>query len=169
VTWAFALRRVFPWRLLLAYWIAEMAGAFLAVCLLRAMLGNVAGLGAPSAEHGAWMALLMETVATTFLVSVILGTATHHSVVGSSAALAVGGTVATCGLFARPISGAAMNPARALAPLFLAGDLRNAWVYAAGPLLGAAIAVGLAWIIHGDRRAREREAAKGRLGAASTP
>ena len=70
--------------------------------------------------------------------TVILGTADRYRVVGPDAALAVGGTIALCGLIALPIDGASMNPARSLGPAVVAGELGNVWIYVVGPAVGGA-------------------------------
>jgi len=161
VSFAFALRGVFPWREVPLYWCAQLAGAGLAAGALRAMLGPVPHLGAPTAAYGAAAAFGMEILLVTLLVSVILGTATHHSVVGPNAAGAVGGTVALAALFSRPVSGAALNPARALAPALAGAPYSTLWVYLTAPFLGAIVAVALAWVLHGPQRDSERKAAEG--------
>jgi glycerol uptake facilitator-like aquaporin len=69
-----------------------------------------------SSPGGEWKSLVMEALLTTILVSIILNTATGHRSIGHNAAIAVGSTVALLGLFASPISGASMNPARSLGP-----------------------------------------------------
>ena len=91
----------------------------------------------------------MEIVLTALLVSVILGTASAAQNVGAIAALGVGGYVALAGLWAAPVSGASMNPARSFGPALASGDLRSYWVYVAGPLAGALIAVGCAMVLRG--------------------
>ena len=103
----------------------------------------------------------METVLTAVLVSVILNTATGYRSIGHNAALAVGATVALLGLFASPISGASMNPARTLGPDIVGNNYDGWWVYLLGPALGALLAVAL--ICAGARPARrkERQAAEG--------
>ena len=107
----------------------------------------------------------METVLTAILVSVILNTATGYRSIGHNAALAVGATVALLGLFASPISGASMNPARTLGPDIVANDYDGWWVYLPGPALGALLAVALigagAWPAgqQGARGGRRRRAA----------
>ena len=106
VTLAFALRRDFPWRKVPAYWIVQIAGALGASWLLRALFGDVAHLGANQARHGVGVALVMEILLSGLLMTVILGTATRNRLIGPNAAIAVGGTIALCGLFAAPISGA---------------------------------------------------------------
>jgi len=161
VTLAFALRRDFPWRRVPGYWAVQIGGAVLAVLLLRAILGPVGDLGATRPHHGTLAAFGMETVLSVLLVTVILGTATDHHLVGHNAALAVGATIALDGLFAAPISGASMNPARSLGPALVSGQLADAWIYVAGPLLGALVAVGVAWLLRGGTTPDAVKAASG--------
>jgi aquaporin Z len=91
----------------------------------------------------------METVLTLGLVSVILGTASGAQNLGVFGALGVGGYIALAGLWGSPISGASMNPARSFGPDLVSADFTGYWVYVAGPLLGAALAVGFAYILRG--------------------
>ena len=76
----------------------------------------------------------MEALLTTILVSIILNTATGHRSIGHNAAIAVGSTVALLGLFASPISGASMNPARSLGPDIVSTDYTGWWIYVARPV-----------------------------------
>lgn len=163
VTLAFAIRRDFPWRRVSGYWLAQVVGAILAALLLRSLFGNVGHLGAtlPDSKSGSIAAVIMEVVLTCLLVSVILGTAEQHRLVGPNAAIAVGGTIALCGLFASPISGASMNPARSLGPDLVAGTLSSTWIYAVGPIAGALLAVLFAWLLHGNPSESEVQAAEG--------
>jgi hypothetical protein len=94
-------------------------------------------------------------VLTFAVMLVILMTAQEQAAVGKQAALAVGFVVAACGFAAGPISGASMNPARTIAPQLVAGAFGNVWIYIAGPLIGAALAVG-ATRCSADRLQRER-------------
>jgi MIP family channel proteins len=161
VTAAFTLRGVFSiWRVPL-YWAAQMLGAVGAALLLRQIYGDVAALGATHAHHGASAALVMEIVLSWLLITVILGTATRHRLVGPNAAIAVGATIALCGLFALPISGASMNPARSLGPMIVSADLHDAWIYLVGPFAGAALAVALTWALRGPQKPGEGDAASG--------
>ena len=100
------------------YLIVQFAGAVAAALFLQGMYGHVdAGGNYPIAKPGGeWRSLVMEIVLTAILVTVILHTATGYRSIGHNAALAVGSTVALLGLFASPISGASMNPARTLGP-----------------------------------------------------
>ena len=91
----------------------------------------------------------MEAVLTLGLVSVILGTASGAQNVGVFGAIAVGGYIALAGLWGSPISGASMNPARTFGPDLVGANFTDYWVYVVGPLLGAAVAVGGAYVLRG--------------------
>ena len=151
VSIAFALRGDFPWSRVPGYIIAQIVGAVLAVLFLQAVIGVSASNGstypAESTTHLA--AFVMEVVLTFGLVSVILGTASGAQNIGIIGALGVGGYIALAGLWASPLSGASMNPFRSLAPDLVANDFTAIWVYLAGPILGAVIAVGVAYVLRG--------------------
>jgi aquaporin Z len=151
VSLAFALRGDFPWKRVPRYIVAQLVGATLACLFLLAVLGNVEHLGAtlPGPGYQAWQAFLLEIALTGTLVSVILGTASGAQNVGAIGALGVGGYIALAGLWAAPISGGSMNPARSFGPALVSGDWTAYWVYVAGPLIGAVIAVGCAIILRG--------------------
>ena len=151
VSLAFALRGDFPWKRLPGYIIIQLIGATLACLFLLAVFGNVEHLGAtlPGTGYHDWQALLMEAVLTVGLVSVILGTASAAQNVGAIAAIGVGGYIALAGLWAAPVSGVSMNPARSFGPALVSGDFTSYWVYLAGPLGGALIAVGCATVLRG--------------------
>jgi aquaporin Z len=163
VTLAFTGRRVFRASWTLPYIAAQFAGAVLAALFLQLMFSHVAaGSNYPISKPGGdWRSFVMEIVLTTILVSVILNTATGYRSIGHNAALAVGATIALLGLFASPISGASMNPARTLGPDIVAIDFTGWWVYAFGPLIGATIAVMLIGLVRGLPDKEEREAAEG--------
>ena len=151
VSLAFALRGDFPWRRVPGYIVTQLIGATLACLFLRLVFGNVEHLGAtlPGPGYQDWQALLMEIVLTTLLVSVILGTASAAQNVGAIAALGVGGYIALAGLWAAPVSGVSMNPARSFGPALVSGDWTSYWVYLVGPIAGALIAVGFAFVLRG--------------------
>jgi len=161
VSLAFALRRDFPWSRLPGYWLAQLVGAVLAALLLRGLFGLAGHLGETLPHHGVFTSLIMEIVLTFALVTVILGTATNHKLVGHNAALAVAATIALDGLFAAPISGASMNPARSLGPFFVSGQFSDAWIYIIGPFLGGIVAVAVAWLLRGGTTKYAIEAAEG--------
>ena len=166
VTLAFSLRRDFPWRRVLGYWGAQLAGSLLAALFLLVIFGDKgdkAHLGAtmPNPRTGDGAALAMEIVLTALLVTVILGTAHNQRLVGHNAAFAVGGTIALAGLFAGPVSGASMNPARSFGPALLGGAFGSYWIYLVGPVIGALIAAGLAWVLRGGHSPAAVAAATG--------
>jgi aquaporin Z len=161
VTLAFALRGVFRWRLVPAYWAAQLVAASGAAAVLLVIFGNTAGLGATRAHVAATKALTFEVVLTLLLLTVILNTATRARVVGPNAAIAVGGTIALAGLIGGPISGGSMNPARSLGPDLVGGHWTNAWIYVVGPIVGATIAVAVTAILHPVKSAEEIDAAEG--------
>jgi aquaporin Z len=163
VTGAFAWRRVFPFAWVVPYWVAQFAGAVFAAFFLQVVFGHVsAGGNYPIDKPGGdWRSVVMEGVLTFILVSIILNTATGSRSIGHNAALAVGSTVALLGLFASPISGASMNPARSLGPDIISGDFRGWWVYVLGPVAGAFVAVTVITLLRGIPKKAERTAAVG--------
>jgi aquaporin Z len=151
VSIAFALRGDFPWRRVPGYIVLQLVGASLAAWFLQAVVNVSASYGSnyPAASYSSWEAFLMETVLTLGLVSVILGTASGAQNLGVFGALGVGGYIALAGLWGSPISGTSMNPARTFGPDLVSADFSSYWVYIAGPLVGAAIAVGFAFVLRG--------------------
>ncbi len=163
VTLAVTGRGVFKVAWVIPYLVVQLAGAVGAALFLQGMFGHVSSGGNyPIAKPGGdWRSLVMEIVLTAILVTVILNTATGYRSIGHNAALAVGSTVALLGLFASPISGASMNPARTLGPDIVGLDFNGWWVYIIGPIAGAAIAVTLIGLVRGLPNKEEREAAEG--------
>ena len=151
VTLAFSLRRDFPWRRVPGYIIVQLIAATLACLFLWAVLGKLGMLGAtePGPGVSVWQAMLIELALTVGLVSTILGTASRAQNVGALSAVAVGGYIILAGLWSSPISGASMNPARSFGPDLALADFSNYWVYIVGPITGAVIAVGFAWLLRG--------------------
>lgn len=163
VTLAFALRRNFPWARVPGYIICQFAGAILACTVLYFLLGSAGNLGATQPQNGTsvLVAAGIEIVLTTGLVTTILATASGARNVGPNAAIAVGGYVALAKLWAGPISGASMNPARSFAPDLLRGEFRTTAIYFVAPLLGAAIGVAFEWLLKGPPTSAGTKAAQG--------
>ena len=151
VSFAFALRRDFPWWRVPGYVIVQLGGAALAAWFLQSVINVSAVYGSnyPAAHYTNGDAFLMEAVLTLGLVSVILGTASGAQNLGVFGALGVGGYIALAGLWGSPISGASMNPARTFGPDIVGWDFTAYWVYIAGPLAGACLAVGVAFVLRG--------------------
>jgi aquaporin Z len=151
VSIGFALRRDFPWSRVPGYVVMQVGGATLAALFLRSVINVSATFGSnyPAHGHSSWAAFWMELILTLGLVSVILGTASGAQNIGVFGALAVGGYIALAGLWGSPISGASMNPARTFGPDLVSTTFNGYWVYVAGPVAGAVLAVGIAFILRG--------------------
>ena len=166
VSIAFATRGNFPWLRVPGYIIAQLIGSTLAVLLLRATFGNVGMLGATEPGPGIsdWQAVVVEFVLTAGLVSTILGTASKAQNLGPISAFGVGAYIILAGLWSSPISGASMNPARSFGPDLVLWNFSSYWVYLVGPIAGALVAVGIAFILRGRGGGQSGiEAAQGKL------
>lgn len=151
VTIAFAVRGDFHWRRVPGYIIAQFVGAIIACGFLALVFGVIGSFGStqPGPSFSGWQAFLIEFVLTLGLVSVILGTASKAQNVGPLSALAVGGYIALAGLWAAPVSGASMNPARSFGPDLFLLNFNTYWIYLIGPILGGLLAVGFAYLLRG--------------------
>ena len=164
VTLAFAVRGNFPWRRLPGYIAAQVLGAVLAAAFLQLTYGGVLnGATQPTPAVNAGVAALTEAVLTLGLVSVILGTASGARNVGANGAIAIGAYIGLVSVWAAPITGASMNPARSFAPMLVGGDLTNYWIYLVGPIAGALVAVAFEWILKGRPTKSGAQAAQGTL------
>lgn len=125
--------------------------------------GNAGKLGAtvPGDHIGSAQAFAVEVILSAGLVNTILGTASGARNIGTNGAIAIGGYIALAGLWAAPVSGASMNPARSLAPDLVRGEFATTWIYIAGPVLGAIIAVGFEWILKGPATREGTRTAQG--------
>jgi aquaporin Z len=151
VSLAFAARGDFPWWRVPGYIVVQLLGATLAAWFLQAVIGVSAASGSnyPASGYSAGAAFWMELILTLGLVSVILGTASGAQNIGIIGAFGVGGYIALAGLWGSPISGTSMNPARTFGPDLVGGDFTDFWVYVAGPVAGAAVAVVFAFVLRG--------------------
>jgi aquaporin Z len=172
VSVAFALRGNFPWKRVPAYVVAQFVGAALATLVLWGLIGKhgSAGLTLPGSGITTITAMWWEALLTAGLVSVILGTASGAQQLGPLAAIGVGSYIALAGLWGAPVSGASMNPVRSLGPALVLGDWTSWWAYLAGPVIGGAAAVGIAYILRGPGGGRSGSAAAmGTLGIGWRP
>ena len=158
VTLGFAIGRHFPWADVPRYWAAQILGGLIASLLLRGMFGDVAHLGATLPIGSAQRSLLLEAVLTFLLMFVIVSVATDTRAVGQAAAIAIGGTIGLEALFAGPISGASMNPARSLAPALVSWTWTDQWLYVVGPTAGAALGALAYMFVRGDQSPEEAPA-----------
>ena len=141
VTLGFFVAGRLPARLVLPYVLSQLAGAFAASALMRVMFGVTAHLGATLPAGAAVQSFIMEVVLTGLLMFVILCVATGSKEQGLMAGIAIGATVGLEAMFAGPICGASMNPARSVAPAVVSAHLQHLWIYVTAPLVGAAAAV----------------------------
>jgi len=141
VTAGFFLAGRLPGRAVIPYMVSQIIGAFFASFLLLLLFGNRAHLGATVPLGSSWQSFGLEAVLTWLLMFVILSVSTGPKEVGVMAGTAIGGVIGLEAMFAGPICGASMNPARSLAPAVVGGTLAGLWIYLIAPLLGAAAAV----------------------------
>ena len=141
VTTGFAAAGRFPWRAVPGYVGAQLLGAFLASGLMRLLFPSDPTLGATLPAGAPMQSFVLELVLTFLLMFVILSVSTGAKEKGITAGIAIGAVIALEAMFAGPICGASMNPARSLAPAVVSGHLEHLWIYFAGPVLGALLAI----------------------------
>lgn len=141
VTTAFAAAGRFSWGDVPGYIGAQLGGAFLASLSLRGLFPSNQFLGATVPSGSVTQSLILELILTLFLMVVILHVSTGAKEKGITAGIAIGSVIALEAMFAGPICGASMNPARSIAPAVVSGHLEHLWIYLAGPVLGALVAI----------------------------
>lgn len=141
VSIAFTVARRFPARQLIPYIISQLAGALLASLTLRYLFPASQLLGATMPVGSDMQSFILELLLTFFLMLVILNVATGSKEQGMFAGLAIGSVVALEAMFAGPVCGASMNPARSLAPALTSGHPEHLWLYFVAPITGAIAAV----------------------------
>ena len=141
VTIGFALAGRFSWRGALPYVAAQCGGTVLASGVLRGLFPEHATLGATLPAGAPLQSFVLEVLLTLILMVVILCVATGAKEKGIMAGVAVGAVIAVEALFAGPVSGASMTPARSLAPALVTLRFESLWIYLAAPVLGAAAGV----------------------------
>ena len=161
-TLAFALRRDMSWVMAGVYWVVQFAAAVCGSLLARAFFGPAGHLAATMPQPGqSWQAAAFEMVITFGLILMILNMANGPKLNGPFVPLAVGAYILAWGTMGGPYEGASMNPARSFGPDVAIGNLSTWWVYLAGPVAGAVIAVGVAHVLRGPARAQEAAASEG--------
>ena len=161
-TLAFALRRDMDWVMAGAYWIVQFAAAACGSLLARGFFGPAGNLAATMPKPGqSWQAAGFEAIITFGLVLMVLNLANGPKLNGPFVPLAVGAYIMAWGTMGGPFDGASMNPARSFGPDLAIGNLSTWWVYLIGPVAGAVIAVGVAYVLRGPAKAQEASAALG--------
>ena len=141
VTLGFFAARRFPARKVLPYILSQCIGALAASLTLRFLFPAHPTLGCTLPAGTAAQSFVMEAILTFLLMFVIFGVSTGAREKGITAGIAVGAVIALEAMFAGPICGASMNPARSLAPALVSGHLESLWIYITAPVLGAVIAI----------------------------
>lgn len=141
VTIAFWVAGRFEGKQVVPYIVSQCVGAFAASGLLRVMFLEHPNLGATLPEGDWWQSFIFEVVLTFMLMYVILNVSIGAKEKGIMAGAAIGGVVAFEAMFAGPICGASMNPARSLSPAIVSGELSYLWIYLTAPTIGALLAV----------------------------
>ena len=162
VTLAFALRRDMDWRMVVPYWVVQFVAAACGSLLARGFFGPASKLGATLPKPGlSWQAAGFEAIITFGLVLVILSLANGPKLNGPFVPLAVGAYLMAWVIMGGAFEGTSMNPARSFGPDVAIGNLSTLWVYLIGPVAGAVIAVGAAYVLRGPAKAAEAVAAEG--------
>lgn len=137
VTIAFTVAKKFEIREMLPYIVSQLIGAILASTTLRLLFPKNVFLGATMPLNNDFQAFILEFIITFILMLVILNVAHGSKEQGMFAGIAIGSTVALLALFAGPICGASMNPARSIAPALVSNHFEHLWLYIIAPILGA--------------------------------
>jgi aquaporin Z len=143
VTTAFAAAGRFPWREVPGYLGAQSLGALAASGLLRFLFPEATTLGATLPAGPPMQSFVLEVVLTTILMLTILSVSSGAKEKGITAGIAIGAVIGLEAMFAGPICGASMNPARSFAPALVSGSLEHLWIYLTAPTLGALLAIPL--------------------------
>lgn len=147
VTLGFVAAGRFAWRDAPGHVLAQTGGALLASGALRVLFPTHDTLGLTRPAGAEMQSFALEVILTAILMLVILRVSSGAREKGITAGMAVGGVVALEAMFAGPICGASMNPARSLAPALVSGHLEQVWIYLLAPVLGAGVAVPLSFAI----------------------
>ncbi|MCX6962882.1 MAG: aquaporin [Verrucomicrobia bacterium] len=143
VTLAFAAAGLFPFTSVLLYIAAQVSGALLASLTLHFLFPQNVTLGATLPIGSPMQSFVLEFILSAILMFVILNVSHGAKEKGITAGIVVGAVIALEALFAGPICGASMNPARSLAPAIVSGHLEHLWIYLVAPVLGMLLAIPL--------------------------
>jgi aquaporin NIP len=141
VTIGFAYAKKFPWKEVPLYVLAQLIGAFVASGLLLYLFPDSQTLGATLPQLSAFKVFIFEIILSFFLMVVIINVSTGSKEIGVVAGIAIGSVVLLEAMFAGPITGASMNPARSIAPAIISGNMANLWIYIFAPIVGCVLAV----------------------------
>jgi len=149
VSIGFTVAGRFPRAELLPYVTAQIAGALAASVTLRFLFPSNQLLGATLPAGSTLQSFILEFLLTALLMLIVLNVSHGAREKGITAGITVGATIALEALFAGPVCGASMNPARSLAPAIVSGHLEHLWIYLTATVLGALVAVPLFGLLRG--------------------
>ncbi|HLJ11632.1 MAG TPA: MIP family channel protein [Planctomycetaceae bacterium] len=152
VTIGFWIARRFAGAQVVPYVASQLIGALLASLLLKGLFPGHLDLGRTTPAGTALQSFVLEVVLTAILMFTVLCVASGAKEKGVMAGAAIGAVVGFEALFAGPICGASMNPARSLGPALVSGRLQDLWIYIVAPPLGAALAVAAWKIVSGGNQ-----------------
>lgn len=155
VTIAFTLAKRFPVKSVLPYMISQLAGAFLASAILHYLFRANETLGATLPAGSEMQSFILEFILSFFLMLVIINVATGSKEQGMFAGLAIGSTVLLEAMFAGPVCGASMNPARSISPAIVSGHHEHLWLYIIAPVSGAALSIAVFYLLHPKAKQNE--------------
>ncbi|MDB5090189.1 MAG: Aquaporin [Mucilaginibacter sp.] len=141
VSIAFTIAKRFPAKLLPGYIISQLTGALLASFVLKFLFPLNKLLGATIPIGTEMQSFILELILTFFLMLVIINVSVGSKEQGMFAGTAIGAVVGLEAMFAGPVCGASMNPARSISPAIVSGHLEHLWVYIIAPITGASLAV----------------------------
>lgn len=150
VTFAFALTGNFSWKKVIPYWVSQLSAAISGAFILKLLFGPIENLGATLPSNDIMQSFWLEIIITSILMFVIIAVATDQNADGHLAAIMIGATVMMNALWAGPISGASMNPARSFGPAFVSGLWTHQWIYWIAPIIGATIGAMAYSFIHSE-------------------
>ncbi|OQP66341.1 aquaporin [Niastella vici] len=152
VTIAFTIAGRFQVKQVLPYIISQVTGALLASITLHCLFPGNETLGVTLPAGSEMQSFVLEFLLTFFLMLVVINVATGSKEQGMFAGLAIGSTVLLEAMFAGPVCGASMNPARSMAPAFISGHIEHLWIYIVAPTAGAAFAIPIHKILHNNKQ-----------------
>lgn len=164
VTWAFAIRGMFPWHWVLPYWFVQFAGSLLSGAFVRAFYYDTSYLGsnAVAPQYLLVTGMFYEAVLTFIFVFTILSLATKGGNVGFQAALADGFALAVMIMLGHSYTGTSVNPFRSLGPGIVNGPRNELWVFVAGPFVGSTCSVLAVWLMNGPLKKSDLDSAQGK-------
>ena len=143
VSIAFSVAGRFPKNEVPGYVIAQLGGALAAGATLKLLFPSAHDLGMTVPRDGIMQSFVLEIILTAILMLVIFSVSSGSKEKGITAGITIGGVIALMALFAGPISGASMNPARSLAPALMSGNFHQLWLYPVATIVGALLAIPL--------------------------